>query len=110
MTSKDSLNLSIQGTWTGYKGTPIWDIRPDSIFYYPETYNFVYKKSSFAKEKGDCIYIFLSVPVVSNCPKNYRFFVCFNILDILILILHFTPNFYRVYIKLCYKKIGQEID
>jgi hypothetical protein len=42
MTSKDSINLSIQGSWIGDKKTPIWDIRPDSIFYYSENRSYYY--------------------------------------------------------------------
>lgn len=42
MTSKDSLILSIQGSWKGFKGEPIWDIRPDSIFYYSENKSYYY--------------------------------------------------------------------
>lgn len=42
MTSKDSLILSIQGSWKGFKGEPIWDIRADSIFYYTENKSYYY--------------------------------------------------------------------
>lgn len=42
ITSKDSLILSIQGSWKGFKGEPIWDIRPDSIFYYSENKSYYY--------------------------------------------------------------------
>jgi len=42
MTSNDSLNLSIQGSWTGDKGASIWDIRHDSIFYYLENRSYYY--------------------------------------------------------------------
>jgi hypothetical protein len=42
MASKDSLALSIQGSWKGFKGEPIWDIRPDSIFYYSENRSYFY--------------------------------------------------------------------
>lgn len=41
-TSTDSLNLSVQGSWKGYKGEPIWDIGPDSIFYYSENRSYYY--------------------------------------------------------------------
>ena len=42
MTSKDSLISSIQGSWKGYKDVPIWDIGPDSIFYYSENKSYYY--------------------------------------------------------------------
>ena len=42
ISSKDSLILLIQGNWEGFKGEPIWDIRPDSIFYYSENKSYYY--------------------------------------------------------------------
>ena len=42
MTSKDSLILSIQGSWKGFKGEQIWYIQTDSIFYYSENKNYYY--------------------------------------------------------------------
>lgn len=42
LTSKDSLILSIQGSWKGFKGVLIWNIRPDSIFYYSENRSYYY--------------------------------------------------------------------
>ncbi len=41
-TSTGSLNLSIQGTWKGFKGEPIWNIGSDSIFYYSENRSYYY--------------------------------------------------------------------
>lgn len=42
MPSKNSFILSLQGNWNGFKGEPIWDIRPDSIFYYSENKSYYY--------------------------------------------------------------------
>jgi len=55
MNSKDSLALSIQGSWKGYQGEPIWDIGPDSIFYYSENrsyYYFIHKNSMIVLYKN----------------------------------------------------------
>lgn len=42
MSHTDSLNLSIQGSWKGDTGGLVWDIGPDSIFYYSENKSYYY--------------------------------------------------------------------
>lgn len=44
VTMEDSLKIKLIGKWGGIgEGTPVWDIRPDSIYYYERSAAYPYK-------------------------------------------------------------------
>jgi hypothetical protein len=87
LTADDSLKIELIGKWGGMgEDTPIWDIRPDSIYYYDRSTAYSYKilNSDFIIDLPESKGVLKHVSVIkdtmffldeqANTPiKGYRF-------------------------------------